>query len=302
MLYARAAIGASARWTEPTPHDHTSQPRLGNDPHIESFGSGVDDTYRGRDRPCHRPSTKDHCHDRAHIDTVRYTRPEPLSLGRFIWIHASADPDSTPKVEMPQPGVWSEYDWIGDRSTDDRFLRFFRVAQARWRLGWVEVQRGREHLVAHHRPCIVRPLRVLVQKGIAHARDRSRIADRLDVGRQPSLASVHHHFWVGGRLAVPAPAHATDRAHIGGTTIDDDPDRRPVRRCIGSGARFNRNLLDSCEELNNINIKCRRHHIAPVVSKCGCHFTVFVLKRHYRIANLEYHGRTQCTRQVRKLS
>src|SRR5262249_35488641 len=164
---------------------------------------------------------------------------------------------------MPRLDAWGEYDWIADLSIDDTFLCFFRVAQTRWRLGWAEAQRSREHLLAHHRTRIVRPLHILVQQGLAHARDRSRIADWLDMGLQPSLASVHYRFWVGGRLAVPAPPHATDRPHVGGITIDDNPDRGPVRRRIGSGARFNLNFLDSCEQLNDFTIKCRRHHIAP---------------------------------------
>jgi hypothetical protein len=70
------------------------------------------------------------------------------------------------------------------------------------------------------------------------------MVDRFDLSWQPSLTSVHHHFWEGGRLAVPAPPHATDGAHVGDTTIDDDPNRDPVRGRVWSSARFNINLVD----------------------------------------------------------
>ncbi|MDZ4719554.1 MAG: hypothetical protein SH847_13955 [Roseiflexaceae bacterium] len=41
---------------------------------------------------------------------------------RFIWIHASADPDFELNLEMARRGAWIEYDWIGDPSTDALFL------------------------------------------------------------------------------------------------------------------------------------------------------------------------------------
>ena len=41
---------------------------------------------------------------------------------RFIWIHASADPDFELNLEMARRGAWIEYDWIGDPSTDVLFL------------------------------------------------------------------------------------------------------------------------------------------------------------------------------------
>jgi phosphotriesterase-related protein len=44
------------------------------------------------------------------------------SSQRFIWIHASADPDVATNIEIARHGAWIEYDWIGDPSTDDAFI------------------------------------------------------------------------------------------------------------------------------------------------------------------------------------
>lgn len=41
---------------------------------------------------------------------------------RFIWIHASADPDFELNLEMARRGAWIEYDWIGDPQTDPQFI------------------------------------------------------------------------------------------------------------------------------------------------------------------------------------
>jgi phosphotriesterase-related protein len=50
---------------------------------------------------------------------------------RFIWIHASADPEVATNVEIARRGAWIEYDWIGDPSTDDAFIeRIVRLLDA----------------------------------------------------------------------------------------------------------------------------------------------------------------------------
>jgi phosphotriesterase-related protein len=41
---------------------------------------------------------------------------------RFIWIHASADPDFALNLEMARRGAWIEYDWIGDPAADADFI------------------------------------------------------------------------------------------------------------------------------------------------------------------------------------
>ena len=41
---------------------------------------------------------------------------------RFIWIHASAEPDFALNLEMARRGAWVEYDWIQRPETDDLFL------------------------------------------------------------------------------------------------------------------------------------------------------------------------------------
>jgi len=41
-----------------------------------------------------------------------------LSLSRFIWIHASAEPNIELNVEIARRGAWIEYDWIGSEETD----------------------------------------------------------------------------------------------------------------------------------------------------------------------------------------
>jgi phosphotriesterase-related protein len=45
---------------------------------------------------------------------------------RFIWVHASAEPDFALNVEMARRGAWIEYDWIGgddDAATVERISR-----------------------------------------------------------------------------------------------------------------------------------------------------------------------------------
>jgi phosphotriesterase-related protein len=41
---------------------------------------------------------------------------------RFIWIHASAEPDVAVNVEVARRGAWIEYDWIGSPETDPDFI------------------------------------------------------------------------------------------------------------------------------------------------------------------------------------
>jgi phosphotriesterase-related protein len=50
---------------------------------------------------------------------------------RFIWIHASAEPDITLNMEMARRGAWIEYDWIGSADTDaDDLERILRMLDA----------------------------------------------------------------------------------------------------------------------------------------------------------------------------
>jgi phosphotriesterase-related protein len=41
---------------------------------------------------------------------------------RFIWIHASAEPDVAINLELARRGAWIEYDWIGNPADDDMFV------------------------------------------------------------------------------------------------------------------------------------------------------------------------------------
>jgi len=41
---------------------------------------------------------------------------------RFIWIHASAEPEFALNLELARRGAWVEYDWIGDPTNDDFFI------------------------------------------------------------------------------------------------------------------------------------------------------------------------------------
>jgi phosphotriesterase-related protein len=50
---------------------------------------------------------------------------------RFIWIHASAEPDFALNLEMARRGAWIEYDWIGDPANDADFVdRIARMVDA----------------------------------------------------------------------------------------------------------------------------------------------------------------------------
>jgi phosphotriesterase-related protein len=44
------------------------------------------------------------------------------SASRFIWIHASAEPDFQLNLELARRGAWIEYDWIGDPADDAMFV------------------------------------------------------------------------------------------------------------------------------------------------------------------------------------
>jgi phosphotriesterase-related protein len=56
---------------------------------------------------------------RDQLDIIEAQGGDPR---RFIWIHASADPDFALNVEMGRRGAWVEYDWIGSEETDQAFI------------------------------------------------------------------------------------------------------------------------------------------------------------------------------------
>jgi len=61
----------------------------------------------------------------AIIEAAGYTS------SRFIWIHASAEPDVATNIAIARRGAWIEYDWIGDPSTDEAFIdRIHRLLDA----------------------------------------------------------------------------------------------------------------------------------------------------------------------------
>ncbi len=62
---------------------------------------------------------------------------------RFIWIHASTDPDIELNLEMGRRGAWIEYDWIGSPDTDDDFIH--RIQQM------LEAGLGDRLLLSHDR-------------------------------------------------------------------------------------------------------------------------------------------------------
>jgi phosphotriesterase-related protein len=50
---------------------------------------------------------------------------------RFIWIHASAEPDLALNLELARRGAWVEYDWIGGSQGDELFVeRILRMLEA----------------------------------------------------------------------------------------------------------------------------------------------------------------------------
>jgi phosphotriesterase-related protein len=65
---------------------------------------------------------------RDQLDTIEAQGGDPR---RFIWIHASADPDFALNLEMARRGAWVEYDWIGSEETDPAFIdRILRMLDA----------------------------------------------------------------------------------------------------------------------------------------------------------------------------
>ena len=50
--------------------------------------------------------------------------------GRFVWIHASAEPDFELNLEMARRGAWIEYDWIGSQPDDVLIDRIARMLDA----------------------------------------------------------------------------------------------------------------------------------------------------------------------------
>lgn len=48
------------------------------------------------------------------------------TASRFIWIHASAEPDFALNVEIAKRGAWIEYDWIGGSQPDAFFIERIR--------------------------------------------------------------------------------------------------------------------------------------------------------------------------------
>jgi phosphotriesterase-related protein len=65
------------------------------------------------------------------------------SAARFIWIHASAEPDFGLNLELARRGAWVEYDWIGDPADDDRFIERIR--------GMLDAGLGGRLLLSHDR-------------------------------------------------------------------------------------------------------------------------------------------------------
>jgi len=70
---------------------------------------------------------------RSHVvrDQLAIIEASGYTSRRFIWIHASADPDVATNVEIARRGAWIEYDWIGDPRTDAAFIeRIHRMLDA----------------------------------------------------------------------------------------------------------------------------------------------------------------------------
>jgi phosphotriesterase-related protein len=44
------------------------------------------------------------------------------AAGRFVWIHAQAEPDFDVHLQVARRGAWIEYDWIGGEGIDDRLV------------------------------------------------------------------------------------------------------------------------------------------------------------------------------------
>lgn len=59
---------------------------------------------------------------RVVADQLAIVEEMGYSAERFIWIHASAEPDINLNLELARRGAWIEYDWIGDEQTDAGFI------------------------------------------------------------------------------------------------------------------------------------------------------------------------------------
>ena len=70
---------------------------------------------------------------RSHVvrDQLAIIEASGYTSRRFIWMHASADPDLATNVDYARRGAWIEYDWIGDPRTDAAFIdRIERMLEA----------------------------------------------------------------------------------------------------------------------------------------------------------------------------
>ncbi len=55
-------------------------------------------------------------------DQLHIIEQAGYSASRFIWIHASAEPEVAINLELARRGAWIEYDWIGSPETDAHFI------------------------------------------------------------------------------------------------------------------------------------------------------------------------------------
>ncbi len=55
-------------------------------------------------------------------DQIEIIERSGYTAERFIWIHASAEPDFALNLDLARRGAWIEYDWIGDPATDAGFV------------------------------------------------------------------------------------------------------------------------------------------------------------------------------------
>lgn len=68
---------------------------------------------------------------RVVLDQLRVIEDVGYTADRFIWIHASAEPDITLNLEVARRGAFIEYDWIGDPANDAMFIeRILRLIDA----------------------------------------------------------------------------------------------------------------------------------------------------------------------------
>jgi phosphotriesterase-related protein len=59
---------------------------------------------------------------RVVMDQLAIIEDAGYTAGRFIWIHASAEPDFALNLEAARRGAFVEYDWIGDPQHDPMFI------------------------------------------------------------------------------------------------------------------------------------------------------------------------------------